>query len=159
MRGLYLSTKLYGTMGYKVKEVPVEEILSIRSAELREGLDPEQCRFAEDDDEGAIHLGLFDEGKIIGCLSVFRKKHESFNELNQHQYRGMAVTKTYQGNAMGNLLLNKADRMVLARKENFIWIHARKLALNFYRRNGYSVVGASFDIPGIGEHYLMYKRL
>lgn len=154
-----MSTKLYGTMEYKVKEVPVEEILRIRSAELREGLDPEQCRFDEDDDDGAIHLGLFNEGEIIGCLSVFRKQNKNFDKPDQHQYRGMAVTQAYQGNAIGNLLLNKADRMVLSRKADFIWIHARKLALSFYRRNGYSVVGASFDIPGIGEHYLMYKRL
>ena len=146
-------------MKYKVKEVPVEEILAIRSAELREGLDPEQCRFKEDADPDTIHLGLFVDGEIIGCLSVLRKQNDNFQEPNQHQYRGMAVTKTYQGNAMGNLLLNKADRKVLARKQNFIWINARKLALGFYRRNGYSVVGASFNIPGIGEHYLMYKRL
>lgn len=146
-------------MEYKVKEVPVEEILRIRSAELREGLDPEQCRFDEDDDDGAIHLGLFNEGEIIGCLSVFRKQNKNFDKPDQHQYRGMAVTQAYQGNAIGNLLLNKADRMVLSRKADFIWIHARKLALSFYRRNGYSVVGASFDIPGVGEHYLMYKRL
>lgn len=146
-------------MEYKVKEVSVEKILVIRSAELREGLDPEKCRFEEDEEEGAIHLGLFNEGKIIGCLSVFRKNNKIFEESNQYQYRGMAVTKDYQGNAIGNLLLNKADRMVLARKDNFIWINARKLALSFYRRNGYSVVGSSFDISGVGEHYLMYKRL
>lgn len=146
-------------MTFKVKEVSVDDILPIRSAELREGLDPEQCRFEEDNDADTIHLGLFSEGEIIGCLTVLRKQHEQFDEPIQHQYRGMAVKKAFQGNAMGNLLLNKADRLVLDRGASFIWIHARKLALNFYRRNGYSVVGSSFNIPGIGEHYLMYKRL
>ncbi|HLS12234.1 MAG TPA: GNAT family N-acetyltransferase [Flavobacteriaceae bacterium] len=146
-------------MEYKVIEVPVEEILPIRSAELREGLDPEQCRFEEDEDEGTVHFGLYINGEIIGCLTVLRKQHDKFDAPNQHQYRGMAISKAYQGNSLGNLLLNKADWMVLERKASFIWIHARKLAVNFYRRNGYSVVGSTFDIPGIGEHYLMYKRL
>lgn len=146
-------------MEYKVKEVSVDDILPIRSAELREGIDTELCRFDEDNEIDTIHLGLFYEGQIIGCLTVIRKQHEAFTEPNQHQYRGMAVKKAYQGNATGNLLLNKADRLVLARNARFIWIHARKRALNFYRRNGYSVVGSSFDIPGIGAHYLMSKRL
>lgn len=155
----YFVYKERKTMEYKVMEVPVEDILSIRSAELREGLDPEQCRFEEDNDEGAIHLGLYNEGKIIGCVTVLRKMNDKFPVADQHQYRGMAVLKAYQGNAIGNLLLNNADRMVLERRANFIWINARVNALNFYRRNGYSVVGTSFNVPGIGEHYLMYKRL
>lgn len=146
-------------MEYNVKTVAVEDILAIRSAELREGLDPEECRFEEDEEEGAIHLGLFNEGNIIGCLSVFRKTNAKFPVEVQYQYRGMAVSKAYQGNAIGNLLLNKADRLVLDRDANFIWLNARNNALNFYRRNGYNVVGASFDVPGIGKHYLMYKRL
>ena len=51
-------------MAYKVKEVPVDDILPIRSAELREGLDPEQCRFAEDNDASTIHLGLLAKVKL-----------------------------------------------------------------------------------------------
>lgn len=146
-------------MEYTVKQVPVEDILFIRSAELREGRDFEQCRFEDDNGEGAVHLGLFNEGKIIGCVTILRKTNDKFPIENQHQYRGMAVSKAYQGNAIGNLLLNNADRVVLNRGANFIWINARETALNFYRRNGYNVVGAPFDVPGIGKHYLMYKRL
>lgn len=146
-------------MEYKVKAVPVEDILPIRSQELREGQTIEQCRFEEDEAETTVHLGLFNEGKIIGCVTIIKKDHPQFSEDNQYQYRGMAVTKAYQGNAIGNLLLNKADRILMDRGSSFIWIHARETALNFYRRNGYNVVGASFDIPNIGKHYLMYKRL
>lgn len=146
-------------MEYKVKAVPVEDILAIRSAELREGQDPEQCRFKEDNDEGVVHLGLYNEGKIIGCVTILKNANDMFPVAEQHQYRGMAVSKAYQGNAIGNLLLNNADRVVLERGANFIWINARMNALNFYRRNGYSVVGTGFDVPGIGEHFLMYKRL
>lgn len=146
-------------MEYEVKKVSVEEILPIRSAELREGLDPEQCRFEDDDDEEAVHLGLFNEGKIIGCVSVFHASNENFTDPNQHRYRGMAVSKDYQGMALGNLILNKADRIVLDRGGDFIWMTARERAVNFYRRNGYNVVGTAFDVPGIGLHFLMYKRL
>lgn len=146
-------------MEFIVKKVEVEAILGIRSAELREGLDPEQCRFPEDAQEGAVHLALFNEGKIIGCLSVFKQAKADFEVENQYQYRGMAVSRAYQGNAIGNLLLNKADQIVLKRDSRFVWLNARLVALNFYRRNGYHVVGTAFDIPGIGEHYLMYKRL
>lgn len=146
-------------MEYVVKSVSVEQILHIRSAELRNGLEPEQCRFDEDKNEDAIHLGLFVNNTIIGCLSVFKEDNDSFNEINQHRYRGMAVSKAYQGMALGNLILNKADHLVLERKANFIWMTAREKAVNFYRRNGYNVVGTSFDIPGIGSHYLLYKKL
>lgn len=146
-------------MEFIVKEVAVESILPIRSAELLKGKDPEQCRLPEDNTQDAVHLGLFNEGKIIGCLSVFSKSNSEFEAENQYQYRGMAVTKEYQGNAIGNLLLNKADQILLERESRFVWLNARVRALSFYRRNGYNVVGGSFDVPGIGEHYLMYKRL
>lgn len=146
-------------MEYEVKEVSVEEILPIRSTELREGRDLEECRFDEDDDENAVHLGLFHNEEIIGCVSIFQTLSEKFDEPNQHRYRGMAVSKAYQGMALGNLILNKADSIVRNRKAEFIWMSAREKAISFYRRNGYNVVGSAFDIPTVGQHYLMYKQL
>lgn len=146
-------------MGYTVKEVAVDAILGIRSAELREGMDLEDCRFEGDTDADTVHLALFHEDVIVGCLSVLKSSNEDFDAPGQHQYRGMAVSKAYQGNSIGNLLLKKADEIVRSRGSRFIWLNARVIALNFYGRNGYTIQGKGFDIPGVGGHYLMYKEL
>lgn len=146
-------------MGYRVKEVAVDAILETRLAELRQGMGLEACSFEGDSDVDTVHLALFHKDDVIGCLSVLKSSSEDFKSAEQHQYRGMAVLKAYQGNSLGNLLLNKADEIVSNRGSRFIWLNARVVALNFYRRNGYTIHGEGFDIPGAGEHYLMYKEL
>lgn len=146
-------------MEYVVKQVAVSEILAVRSAELFNGLSPDSCVFEEDEEPSAIHLALYLGEEVIGCLSVFNNSNTYFEDENQYQYRGMAIAKEYQGNRLGNLLLNKADRIVDENKSEFIWLEARFAAVNFYRRNGYNVVGKPFDISGYGQHILMYKRL
>lgn len=146
-------------MEYVVKQVAVSEILAVRSAELFNGLTPESCIFEEDDEPDAKHLALYLGNEVIGCLSIFKASNEYFEDENQFRYRGMAIAKKFQGNRLGNLLLNKADRIVDESDSDFIWMEARFAAVNFYRRNGYNVVGNPFDIEGFGQHLLMYKRL
>ena len=40
-----------------------------------------------------------------------------------------------------------------------LWGNARMPAVGFYRRAGLEVVGAEFEVPGIGPHVVMVRRL
>ena len=40
-----------------------------------------------------------------------------------------------------------------------IWLNARILAVPFYEKLDYAILGEPFDIPLIGQHYFYYKHL
>ena len=40
-----------------------------------------------------------------------------------------------------------------------LWCNARLVAVEFYKYNGFKIIGNLFDIAGIGPHYYMYKKI
>jgi len=90
--------------------------------------------------------------KIIGCVLL----HHLDNEHTQ--LRAMAVYDEWQGKGIGRLLVNALEDF--SRREGYkkIILHARKVALGFYSRLGYSITGGEFTEVGI-PHYMMEKTL
>jgi len=90
--------------------------------------------------------------KIIGCVLL----HHLDNERTQ--LRAMAVYDEWQGKGIGRLLVNALEDF--SRREGYkkIILHARKVALGFYSRLGYSIKGGEFTEVGI-PHYMMEKTL
>jgi len=43
------------------------------------------------------------------------------------------------------------------RKVDLLWCDARKVALGFYEKMGFKILGDFYEIPIIGPHKLMYK--
>jgi hypothetical protein len=41
----------------------------------------------------------------------------------------------------------------------YLWCNARVVAVNFYEKQGLAKMGESFDIPQVGEHYVMFKEI
>ena len=56
-------------------------------------------------------------------------------------------------------LLEEAEKRLKAKGVEFIWCNARVVALDFYLKMGYEIYGSVFELPEIGPHYRMYKRL
>jgi ribosomal protein S18 acetylase RimI-like enzyme len=71
----------------------------------------------------------------------------------------MAVLKTYQGLGVGHELLKHCDDFFINKNVLLIWCNAREIAVNFYKRNGFSVFGDSFNIKDIGPHFVMRKHI
>ena len=57
------------------------------------------------------------------------------------------------------LLLEQAEKEIVEKDGTTIWFNAREKAVNFYKKNGFQIIGSVFDVPSIGPHYLMYKFL
>ncbi len=73
------------------------------------------------------------------------------------QLRQMAVADDYQGRGIGKMLIDFAEQTATDNGFNKITLHARKTAVPFYEKLGYSIVGDEFtevDIP----HYEMEKN-
>jgi predicted GNAT family N-acyltransferase len=144
---------------YSVKQITATDTHTVRHPVLRPGKPRASCIFDGDDLKTTIHFGIFDAEKIIGVASFLKNNNANFTELSQYQLRGMAILQPYQGLGIGNKLLKYCDNFLIEKGVNLIWCNAREIAVNFYKRNGFSIFGNVFNIKDIGPHYAMKKKL
>lgn len=141
-----------------LKKISLTELLPLRAKILRPGKKPEECIYDSDQLPDSFHLGAFDGDKLISVISIYK---ENFESLEGHGYRirSMATDEEYRGKGTGSVLLNYAESEIRKLNCDYIWFNARSVAANFYLKNGYIIISDEFDIPGIGLHFVMTKRL
>ena len=140
-----------------INKINYLDTFPVRSAVLRQGKPIETCFFLSDDAVGTTHFGLYIENNIIGVASVFTSKNENFDIKNQFQLRGMAILEEYQSAGFGKLLIEEIFNFIKINQVELLWFNARETAVPFYEKLGCTKKGASFEIPEIGSHFLMYK--
>ena len=87
-----------------------------------------------------------------------RSDYKEFTE-KQFQLRGMATKENYQGKGFGKMLMTKSEELLKEKEVIIVWCNARIVALDFYKKQGFIIIGKEFDIPQIGGHFVMYKKL
>ena len=142
-----------------IKEISAQETFIVRHPVLRKGKSIETCAFESDDLETTHHFGFFEGLNLIGIISLFLKTNPIFAENLQAQIRGMAIVESHQKKGFGEALVKHCEEYCISKQFDLIWFNARTAAVGFYKKMGYEIEGNSFDIPEIGEHYLMYKKL
>lgn len=142
-----------------LKEITALATYPVRHPVLRKGKPIETCSFDNDEHTTTKHFGLFDNEELKGVVSVFEKKNSIFKSEKQFQVRGMAVLESAQGYGFGKLLMLEVEKYCKKEKAKIIWFNARENAIGFYENMGYRINGTSFDIVGIGIHYVMFKEL
>ncbi len=70
----------------------------------------------------------------------------------------MAVYGEWQGKGIGGMLVIAAEKFSTQKGYGKMILHARKVALEFYKRLGYEAYGSEFTEVGI-PHYMMEKKL
>lgn len=141
------------------KIIPSHETYPVRHEILRKGKPIESCVFDGDDLATTFHVGLFYYGTLAAVATFLENSKEIFPNEVQFQLRGMAVLHQFQGKKLGNVILREAERIIRKRKGTLLWCNARERAKNFYHRNGFESIGKPFDIPEIGNHYVMFKPI
>jgi len=141
----------------KIRRIKPEETHPIRRLVLRKNIDlPYQ--FDGDLDVDAKHYGCFKNDIIVCVATVIKRKNKLFNGV-QYQLRGMATLQEFQGNGYGKILLNEITEKITPQKVNIFWCNARVKAVKFYENCGFQKIGERFEIPQIGGHYVMFKKL
>lgn len=140
-----------------IKKIKAIDTYPVRHAVLRKGKPLDSCAFLGDDDETTIHLGLFNEEKLIAITSLFKVNSTEFKEPKQYQLRGMAVLEEFRKYGLGTLLINEAEKICIEKNTEVLWFNARESAVPFYLKLNYKTFGTKFEINGIGPHYKMYK--
>ena len=160
--GIYdnMPAKLYKikNSNYQVKKITALETYNVRHPILRAGRPVADCAFDLDKKNSTIHLGLYFKTDLIGVASFMKSNNVLFDENSQYQLRGMAILTPYQKKGLGNLLLEAGEEEV-SKTCSRLWFNAREIAVNFYKNNGYTIIGKPFMIESIGIHYIMSKKL
>ena len=142
-----------------VVEVPTGEVLVLRMSVLRDGTPSQDPRYAEDDTEGSVHLGIRDSGVLIACSTWLPRPCPLDVDVPATQLRGMAVAKHLQSKGLGRILLQAGIDRAMSMGSTYVWARARDNALYFYEKNGFATVGDQFvdEATGLGHHLVMIK--
>jgi predicted GNAT family N-acyltransferase len=140
-----------------IRRGQTEELIDLRHAILRRGLERRFAYFDGDDEPTTRHLVAENEGQVVGCATILRRDYQG---MPAYQLRGMAIVEPMQGHGIGRRLLEEIERFV--REEGFarqLWCNARTPAAPFYRRLGWESVSSEFHIEHAGPHVKMTRRL
>jgi GNAT superfamily N-acetyltransferase len=140
----------------QVAKVDVEEIVDLRYRILRAGLPRDEAHFPGDADATTVHLAAKSNAMVIGCATVLVNEWEGSPAC---QLRGMAVDLSWQRRGIGDLLLTEVHKVAGATGVQILWANARVPASGFYRKNGWEIISAQFEIPTAGPHFKMIRRL
>jgi predicted GNAT family N-acyltransferase len=109
---------------------------------------------------GALHIGGFLNGQLIGVGSIVPEPREHATQPTCWRVRGMAVLESVRGTGAGGKILQALiDYTCTQHLPAEIWCNGRANVKGFYERFGFSQEGDLFDSPGTGPHFLMVKML
>jgi|AntRauTorckE6833_2_1112554.scaffolds.fasta_scaffold50435_2 predicted GNAT family N-acyltransferase len=143
----------------KILRINASDTFPLRQLLLRPGYSQEECVFDHDDDEQTFHLGAFIENKLVSVASFYFERNPTFEEQYQYRLRGMATHTDFQRKGLSRELLKVAFPIIQQNLCTLVWCNARVQAVGFYQTVGFEKVGEQFDIPTVGPHYLMFKKI
>jgi ribosomal protein S18 acetylase RimI-like enzyme len=140
--------------------VSAADVYPLRLLVLRPGGKLEDCIFSGDDAPETVHFAAKDDRDcIVGVASFYRASHEDVPSGKGIQLRGMATHPDVRGLGYGKELVLESLKYFKENGAEVIWCNAREVAVSFYSSLNFKVVGAPFEIPGIGPHRVMWRRL
>ena len=143
-----------------IKSITANETFTVRNPVLRPGRPIESCCFELDNHPSSLHLGVEFNGEIIAVLSALPLECDDFPDQISMRLRGIATLPKFQKKGLGSQLIVEIEKRLLKLKKiKLLWLNARISAKTFYHNLGYKVVGETFNVPGIGIHQRMYKKL
>jgi predicted GNAT family N-acyltransferase len=128
--------------------------IALRNKILR---DPIGLVFSEQDlkdEENAYHVGCFSwkSGELMGCC--FLTPHTDITI----KLRQMAVDSSYQHMGIGGKVITFAEELAKEKGFEYVYLHARKEAVGFYQKYGYTLESDEFIEVGI-PHFEMIKKI
>ncbi len=118
-----------------------------------------ECGLEIDDLQSTFHVGAYKNEELVSIGTFLLQNNEKFKELKQYRLRAMATSPTVRGENFGKKVIDFALEELKNRKVELLWCDAREVALGFYEKMGFTLVGDFYEIPIIGKHKLMYKKI
>jgi GNAT superfamily N-acetyltransferase len=151
-----------------IQLVSLDDTFPLRKAVLRPWLTPEEARATWADTPEHFQVGAVQDERVVSTAGFLIEAHPdygaSFGPL-QWRLRGMASEPALQGQGVGGRVLDfgivELARRLAARGEPSaaLWCNGRTGAQRFYERHGFHAIGALFETPGTGPHYVFWRRV
>lgn len=138
---------IYGSEDYK-------QMVELRHRILREPINSVATEEELAEDQKHILLGVYrpEDEKIVGCCFLTHIS-ESVVRLRQ-----MAIDTPYQSQGIGSELIDFAESIAADFNYKWMYLHARKTAIDFYLKHDYEIEGDYFEEVGI-PHIEMKKNI
>ena len=144
--------------GGTVRRIDIATARPLRVTVLRAGMPGDPAIFAGDDEPETAHFGAFTGNGLVGVVTAMHHQRPGAGP-EEWQLRGMATLPEVRGEGHGAALIAAAEAFIAEQGGTSIWFNARRAAEGFYARMRYTTVSDEFDVPGIGPHVVMEKRL
>lgn len=118
-----------------------------------------ECGLDIDDLESTFHVGAYKNEELVSIGTFLLQKNEKFKEQKQYRLRAMATSPSVRGENFGKKIIEFAINELQKRNVELLWCDAREIALGFYEKMGFKTVGDFYNVPLIGKHKLMYKKI
>lgn len=139
----------------KTPQTPAEwdGYYDLRYRILREPLGKERGSERNEGDETGRHFALYENGELLAVARL--------DEVDEHtcQARFVAVESNLQGKGYGKKIMQALETEAAGLNYQKLILHARDYALPFYEKLGYTLVGPSYKLFDVLQHFEMYKML
>ena len=139
--------------------ISADETHSLRHRVLRPHQSPEACLYPLDQESSSGHYGVCSDGKIVAIGSIFLEPRDGSDNPKAWRIRGMATDPAHQGSGFGGKVLEALVEHARERGGQEVWCNGRTTVEGFYGRFGFEAEGEIFDLPGLGPHLVMVRRL
>lgn len=143
----------------EIKEVDADMIRPLRHAELRRGQDFSTTSYLRDNEDSTFHMASVLGGKVVSCATFYPEKSKKLKAIKPYRLRGMATDSSFRRKGYARELMRIAFLELKSKGADFVWCHARLVALDFYKSLGFIIKGDLFDVETIGPHYYMHKQI
>jgi predicted GNAT family N-acyltransferase len=134
-------------------EAEWEAYYDLRYRVMREPLGKERGSERNEGDLTGIHFALYEDGTILGIARLDKVDDQIC------QVRFVAIESHLQGKGLGNQLMIAVEEHSATIGYSKMILHARDYALSFYEKLGYQLIGPSYKLFDVLQHYEMEKLL
>lgn len=139
----------------QIRAATLEEILPLRDEVIIQGTGRSSPEFDGDHAPTTLHVGAFLHGRNVGCGTFLLNEWKGEPAW---QLRGMATAPDLRGKGIGAALLTEAEAQLRSRSPvRLLWCDARRVAVEFYVKQGWVIESEEFLTPGIGMQRKMTK--
>lgn len=142
----------------QISEVNYKETLPLRSTVLRDNWKLEDCIVPDDLEPGSFHLAMDFTAAPMGVASFYPKPLKEY-DANGWRLRQMGVSQELQGKGIGRKLMERAFDILEEKKVPYLWCDAREVAFKFYESLGFAYISDYYDVPKVGPHRRMVRRI
>lgn len=143
----------------QVRAITAAQARPLRQAILRPHQTVQEQVYPTDDAPDTLHAGAFRANELIGIATVFHEAAPGENNPRAWRLRGMATVASMRRQGVGRALVEICVAHIRAHGGDELWCNGRTTARDFYESLGFHAVGAEFDVPFTGPHYIFRRRI